>query len=935
MKAKHLRNTIAQAVCLALFPIAALAQDAAGEAAQEASTQTQTLERIEVTGSRIKRTEVEGIDPVQVITAADLKHQGFANLFDALSNVTANTGIFVGEEQTNNFNANAQALNLRGFGPGYTLVLLNGRRIPALPKPSGAVAGNVVNLAMIPTSAVERVEILTSGASAIYGSDAVAGVVNVILKDKVEDTTLSYRYGDTVHGGGRSDRFSLTSGFAHGDTRLTYGLEYDKREPIRGDQRSWFDKPSLSPDPNYRELSQVMSYWNRADGWGLLDIADHCSALGYQAVRPGWAGNGTEKYCGDNDFDSYTIRNRRERLFGFANFSQKLGDNELYATLLSTHSKADAGLYRYSFAADYEVVDDLHAADPQSLGLRNLYRSFRNFEFPGGDQSFRETSHMLVTGLRGRLGEFDYSLNYNYGLYRYRDAVNRLNDEAMLSLLFGKKGTDWTFPWDGSRWVRVNRDRLDDNFLPLGAGLNFFGPLKPEQFRDAMHTSVGDGRSTSQAFSADLTGTLFELPAGPLGFAAVAEANRDTYRFLTDQATVDGEIYGWSGIRGHGSRKHYALGGEFAIPLLKADSGVGQWDAKLAARYDRYDDASDVGGAFTYQAGLSWRPTDWLMFRASRATSFRAPDMHVMFAERSSSYTTGVDYLKCVDGEHLGRGQSWQSCGDKYGTGSIRQYSEGDPKLHEETGYSNTLGMVAQLGEHHSFTLDYFRIQLEDQVGLIDADTTLRYAAECLLGFTAQGQDVDRNSPKCRTMLARVSRGGPNNDVTSVITSPFNTGMYRQDGVDFSWNSTFPTDRWGRFSARLSYTHIFKTLSRYLPEDPVENVRDKLWNADFRTRTTLTLGWDYQRFSSYVHLNQLGSSPVRWADHYQRVGSWTTVNISTNYRATDKLSFGLTVVNAFDRTPPGDYSEKWWPYADIRKYNPVGTEYFVNVDYKF
>src|SRR5690606_30071936 len=203
-KSECLPGALALAICLALHsaPAAAQSQDAA-----------KTLEKVEVTGSRIKRTEIETVDPIQVFTADDLTRQGYSTLYDALSNLSVNTGVFVGEENTNNFNANAQALNLRGFGPGYTLVLLNGKRMPLMPKPAGNISGNIINLAMIPSSAVERVEVLTGGASAIYGSDAVAGVVNVILKDDIDETTFKYRYGDTVHGGGRSDNFTVSSGF--------------------------------------------------------------------------------------------------------------------------------------------------------------------------------------------------------------------------------------------------------------------------------------------------------------------------------------------------------------------------------------------------------------------------------------------------------------------------------------------------------------------------------------------------------------------------------------------------------------------------------------------------------------------------------------------------------------------------------------------------
>ncbi|QDH69888.1 TonB-dependent receptor plug domain-containing protein [Marilutibacter alkalisoli] len=928
MKAFRTRCKLAHAVCLGLLSMTAAAQAETAPEAEEAVT----LQRLEVTGSRIKRTELEGIEPVMVLSAEDLRQQGFANLYDTLTNLNMNTGIFIGEEITNNFNANAQALNLRGFGPGYTLVLLNGRRIPVLPKPAGTVSGNVVNLAMIPTTAVERVEILSSGASAIYGSDAVAGVVNIILKERVDGTHFNYRYGDTAHGGGRSDRLSLVSGFDRNDTSLTYGLEWDRRRPIHGDQRSWFAHPGKSPDPDYRELSQVMSYWDRAAGWDILDIADRCDPVGYEAVRPGWAGPGDSEYCGDNVFGTYTVRNGRDRVFGFANLVHRMEDHELYANLLATRSKADAGLYRYGYGVDYQVVDDVGSDAPQTLGWRHVWRSFRDHEVPTSQQEFEETNQILSAGLRGQLGDYDYSLNYNYGRYRYRDTVGRFNDQAMLGLLFGEKGSDWIQPWAGSRWVRVGSDQLDADYLPTG--LDFLGTLTPDMFHSVLHHSIGDGRSSAQSLSADLTGTLLNLPAGALDFAVVLEANRDSYRFITDQPTVDGEIWGWSGIRGQGSRNHYALGTEFAIPLAAAGSGFGQWDAKLAARYDYYDDASDVGGAFTYQMGLSWRPIDALMFRLSRATSFRAPDMHVMFAERSSSFTSGVDYLRCVREEGLERGQSWQGCGELYGTGSIRQYSEGDPSLREERGYNNSLGMVAQVGENHSFTADYFRIQLEDQIGLIGADPVLRYFAECTLGYDEQGQDVDPNSPKCQAMLARVTRGGPNDTVASVITSPFNAGLRRQDGVDVVWHSSIPTERYGHFTARFAYTHIFKTLSRYLPEDEVEDIRDKQWNTEFRTRSSLTLGWSGQALAAHVHVNRLGSSPVRWADEYERYRPWTTVNLSLEYRVTDALSLGLNVVNALDRKPHQHPSEKWWPYADIRKYNPVGAEYFFTIGYR-
>ncbi|MGY0634314.1 TonB-dependent receptor domain-containing protein [Luteimonas sp. A478] len=951
MKNFCLPSALALAICLALNPSAASAQqpppadppsaaaldainpEAASTDDQASSGDALELDTVSVTGSRIKRTEIEGVEPVQIYTSQDLQQQGFSTLYDALTNLNANTGIVVGEEVTNNFNANAQALNLRGFGAGYTLVLLNGRRMPILPKPAGSVSGNVINLAMIPYSAVERVEVLTSGASAIYGSDAVAGVVNVILKDDIDATTFSYRYGDTVNGGGRSDNFTVSSGFARGDTRASFGLEWDRRRPIRGDQRDWFDHPQKSPDPAYRELEQVVSFWDVGSGWDLLDIGDRCGALGYDAVRPGWMAAGPERYCGDNVFDTYTVRNGRDRVFGFANLTHDFAGGQVFqATLMSARSEADAGLYRYSYGVDYDVVEDIDSPNPGYYGSRHFWRSFRDFETPTSNQRFEETSHTLSLDLGGQIGSYDYSVGYTYGIYNYEDSVERFDDQTMLSMLFGTRGVDWSQPWAGSRWLQVNRSSLDANYLPTN--IDYFGPLTPDMFTEALRTSVGDGRSTSQTLSADLAGTLFNVPAGPVDFATVVEANRETYRFLTDQATVDGEIYGWSGIRGEGDRNRYALGAELAIPLAGPDSPIGRLDAKVAARYDYYDDASDVSGAPTYQVGLAWRPIESLMFRASRATSFRAPDLHVMFAERSSSYASAVDYLACVQEEGLEPGMSWEACGNNYGTGSFRQYSEGDPSLREEKGYTNTVGMVAQLGDHHSLTLDWFRIHLTDQVGIINAQTVVRYAAECELGFDAQGNDVDINSPKCQEMMSRMTRGGPNGSVVSAITSPFNTGMRQQEGFDLTWLSKVPTERWGEFTFRFAHTHILETLNRYLPEDEVEDIRDEQWNTEFRTRSNATLAWVNGRFNASVHVNRLGTSPARWADGYVRLPAWTTTNVSLGYKFTDALSANFSVVNVFDKEPPSHESEAWWPYADIRKHNPAGAEYFLTLEYR-
>ncbi|MDO6425870.1 TonB-dependent receptor [Thalassotalea sp. 1_MG-2023] len=896
------------------------------------------VERIEVTGSRIKRTSIEGVTPIVTISAADIQLQGHANVFDALDSLAKNTGIFVGEESSNNFNANAQAINLRGFGASYTLTLINGRRIPVLPKPSGNVAGNIVNLAMIPTEAVKRVEILSGGASAIYGSDAVAGVVNVILKDDIDFNQITARYGDTKDGGGASKKFTLSTGGTHDKFSYTAVLEVDQRDPIHGDDRGWFDEPEDGPNVDRHGPEQVMSYWAKwePDPIAMKDLSGRCEPLGYEKVQPPGRVHFDPDpyYCGDNPYNTYTVRNERDRTNLFVNAEYELDDGRLFATFLGTKSEGDAGLYRYSYGVDYVVQEDINDAST-FLGNRHFWRRFRNFEVPTSNQEFDETSITGIVGIEGVIAdEYDYSLTFTTGQYDYEDTVGRFDDQKMLSLLYGEKGTDWTQPWEGSRWVVVNASQLNANYEPTN--IDIFGQLTPDMFTSALHQSIGKGDSYLHSLSFDISGSLIELPAGEAQFAFVTEYLKEGYEFITDEETVRGDIYGWSGITGKGDRERYAAGLELSIPLAAKESTIGSLEATLAGRYDYYDDESNVDGAFTYQAGLSWRPMEELLIRTMYSTSFRAPDMHYMYAGESSSFASPIDYLTCVNNTGLTSGQSWSGCGDDYGI-SVRQESKGDLSLEEETGDSLNIGLVASITDDWSVTFDYYEVSLEKKIGNLGASSVLRYEAECMLGFTESGQTVDKNSAKCQEMLNRVSRGGPSgNDVLSTVTSPFNTGEREQKGIDISSKYTHDLAGLGRVFFNIDYTHIFETNERFLPEDELEDIRDYQWNNEFRTRTTATLGWNNDDLSVAFFVNRLGTSPVRWSDDVnERYPAWTTVNMSTTYHISDDLTLSAAVTNLFDKKPHQHESEEWWPFADITKYNPVGLEYFITATYRF
>ena len=250
MKANYrlLRHPLALALATIIaIPTAAFAQSASSEESNEESRAEQTLDRVTVVGSRIKRSEVEGPAPVVVISREDIDREGFQTVGDMLQTLSQNTSSsFTGDLGVTGFTPNAQVVNLRNLGPGYTLTLINGRRPAQYPQPYNR-DNNVVNVKAIPTSIIERVEILTGGASAIYGSDAVAGVVNLVLRENYEGNLLRGTIGTTAEGGGDSVNIEYTGGRTGSNWSTTFAFQYGENEPVFGSQRDFMADTRNNP----------------------------------------------------------------------------------------------------------------------------------------------------------------------------------------------------------------------------------------------------------------------------------------------------------------------------------------------------------------------------------------------------------------------------------------------------------------------------------------------------------------------------------------------------------------------------------------------------------------------------------------------------------------------------------------------------------------
>lgn len=929
-RSKLTRSRLAAALISAMMvPVGVHAQDATQEPApgQPTSSQTtQTLDKVTVTGSRIKRTEIEGPAPVTVITSEDIEREGFTTVYDALNTLTQFTGSVQNELTTNGFTPNANVVNLRGLGPGRTLVLINGRRTADYPLPYNGQS-NFVNLASIPAAAVERIEVLSGGASAIYGSDAIAGVLNVITKRNFEGNEISLRGGTTTRGGGDTGDFQWVGGKTGDNWNLTYAVEYLNREAIYGYQREFMDSRLDSPVPATRTpLGGLLI----VDGFSgeYYDVTQNGTCdkfFGHFSVRTTAAGS----RCGQFDYPSFTtVRSSDDNTSVYVSGNYDLANGiQLFADVNYWKSKAKytGGLQFYGGpAAGYFY-------DPNYDSLITLQRIFQVEETGRGalDTLSTEESWSVTGGFRGMAfnDKFDYEFVYSHSEYDTDVKFNRLIDSKVTEYFLGPlQGTDPFF--DFYPYYELNYDR-------------YVNPLTPAQF-GAMSATLNP-RAHSEADQASFTfsGDLFELPAGPVGFATVLEFGHQEYKLSPDPRTLPGApadeaAYNYSDTGGGGERDRYAFGLEFSVPILSS------LNAQLAARYDKYDDVTAVDDAVTWNAGLEWRPIEDLLIRGSYATSFRAPDMHYVFADESGFYQTVFDEYRC----RLENDNDYSICRQEQSTGDNPDYTyqpagrrSGNRNLEEETAKSWTAGFVWNITDDFAIQADYYDIEIKKGVEDLDTQYLMRKEADCLLGMDRNGNAVDANSAQCQeftSLVDRLSAPGTSfdNEIQVFRSYPLNTAIERTKGIDASASYRLDTDRWGDFRAEIRWSHTLEyEFTQYEEDGPVaDRSRDSLRNFDMRSRIAGSVVWEKDDWTTAVFMTRWGSLP-NW-EETGRIAPYFLWNVNVGKKITDKAKITVFVNNVFDKLHPRDDSFDTYPYF-WRAYSPVGREVFVQFDYKF
>ena len=862
-----------------------------------------TLEKVVVTGSRIKKVDVEGPAPVTIITAEEIQAQGFNTVYEAINTLSQNdTGQLQNELSAGSFTQGAQFINLRGMGPGYQLVLINGRRAADYPHPYNGQS-NAVNIGSIPAAAIDRIEVLTGGASAIYGSDAVAGVVNVVLKTNYEGDAVSLRGGTTTDGGGDSLRLQWVGGKTKDSWSLNYAFEYLKRDTIWASQRdfmdSYRDDPTVDPSGFVPAVEGVRLTYNGIRVWpdGFEETCARFKEF-EAVVNPAAAPNNNQRCYYYGYPATQTIRNKDDNYSAY-----------LYGTYDFDNGTQAWGQFSY-VSSEIELAMGSQFISGNLGGGYAIQRIFTQDELGGRSAQagiYKEQTYDIAAGLRGTMidDKFDWDATLSHSRYYSDSHQPWFLADRLLGYFFTENGFD-----------------LD----------RYFNPMSPETYQGLIGDALTKGESQVTQAQFTISGDLFELPAGPVGFAAVVEAASQKYSLKPDERLLpsyQGDDYFWNltATGGGGSRDRYALGVETSIPVFST------LKASLAARIDKYDDITQVDNAFTWNAGLEWRPLSNLLLRASHSTSFRAPDMHWVYAEESGFYTNIFD-------EYRFRRDGFDPNDDSPETDAARgDYvyqvfgtRQGDPGLHEEEGTSTTAGLVWDVRDDLSVSLDWYRIKLEGSVADLRG-YLFREEAACLLGTDRNGDPVDSNSTACQHYINQVARDpGADDEVAQFSTYPINQAMAETSGIDASVTYGLDTDRLGDFNFRLSWSHVLKNRDQLFDGEPIRELRDNKQFFNFRSRMNWQVGWKRDSWSANLYGYRWGSLP-NWAET-GRIAPFIVWNASASKEFNDKFKVSVLVNNLLDKHHPADDTFYTYPFF-WGAFDAIGREVFVQLDYKF
>jgi iron complex outermembrane receptor protein len=872
MNTTNIRNPIAKAIKYALLAGAVLSTISATSVyAAEDEEDDESINKVIVTGSRISRGDIETALPITTITAEDIAATGLPSIGEVIAQLPFNSqGSFVSSGTSSA--SNHSSSGLRGLGSSRTLTLIDGKRIA----PSPTWGTGAVNLNMIPLEAVERIDVLRDGAAAIYGSDAIGGVINIVLKKDYEGIRANYTSARPSRSGGDEDGFSLTMGSAGEKGSYIAIFEHKEWEGIlngvvgQGGDRGpidanfdegWRRSTLYSPHGTYRDLTT--GQWVAGAGCPDASAGDLSRVidLGDAGTRCGYA-----YYGGKN----YTPKRQKDSLF--ANFTYNINaDMMLETTALVVRDTTLTG--------STSVVNAGNA--PSGTFMSSLNPNNPTFGTAGATDI--RAYHRFV-------GVADRKTEYTSGAMHFGTTFSWAIDDGMLSVSASASRQDvdswqehYTFP-DAVDAAIENPDGVYDPetwYNPFVPG----GDATEETLNSFLHTSTRRARMVTNGADVqwgDDTG--IEIGGGTIAYAVGAEFQNFSFIDQLDrQSSPGGNAYPTFGGNDGGSRDYWAAYMEADFPVTD-DINI-----KVATRYDKY--SLPDKGQLSSSLNVRWDLTEDLMLRASYSEGFRAPSVSDLLAQEALSFNTVTDTTRCNAGDiNFADGFDW--CGDGV---QIQRRSAGSANLGPETSEQNAFGIVWTIMENMSLTLDYYDIQINDQVQFLGAQDIVDLEAAGLLS----------NFDSTAIFLIRDA----DNLITNINTSAINQVGTSTSGIDMEFDYRLETDDLGALSFGLAYSFVLDYETQDTPlSERYEEVGSQT-TPEYRYNATL--GWQYDNFNARLTYRYITSySDLSVVDILAGTVSddggmpaWDIIDLSFNYDLAEYGRVNIGVRNLTDEMP--------------------------------
>ena len=882
--------------------------------------------RVNVTGSNIKRVDSETAAPIETITRQEIQQSGLQTISEVVRSITANNNGTLANEWSFGFPAGGAGVSLRGLGSNNTLVLLNGRRLANYGLGDDGHY-SFVDLNQIPFEAVDRIEILKDGASAIYGSDAVAGVVNIILRQQFTGVTATGTIGTSYKGDGDNFKGAVTAGF--GDlTRDRYNVFFTvdamKQDSMPStNRRKYIGTTDLRfmGLPDTRPGNPPLGYGTTSPLGNVRPVSG-TNLTGpvqgpYQSL-PGFCPpeNLDEGFCKWETKNYLDVQPETQKVNVFARGSFNF-TNEIqgYAELSFFQSKVDGTITpsplrsTWPRVSDYTVVSSLttinlpvgHPDNPFSANGQGA----RLFYVPtdiGGRGSETETNvQRYLAGVKGAHFGWDWDAAVMY--IRSETNENNKNYVNYSNLLQALQGQG------GFGYYRVGANANLNN-----AGIYDF--ISPDVARDIL--------SENTTFDIKASRDLMPLAGGQLALAVGYEYRREELDNPGVPGTFEGNIIGLGYSAGSGSRNVNAVYAELYAPILKNLELTG------ALRYDRY---SDYGSNTVPKIGVKWTVVPSFVARGTYSEGFRAPGLYENGNSASAGFTSYIDPVRCPVTDNPA------DCGD----GSVVSITAGNPLIEPEKAKSWTLGLVWEPVPAFNATLDYWKVETKNQITGGDPQSVINNPSAFPTAVIIR--DPSDALP-----------GIPNSGTVVSISAPYeNADRTKTDGIDFAARLRFPATTYGTFGAALEYTHILNFKRTF--KNGITNQYAGTHGPTFlsssagmpKDKANLTLTWErgpwnvagtvrYVSGMDNIESEEQNECLTFPDEGFCTTASFTTLDLSASYKGFKNWEIYGSVINVFNRIAPFDYQAGYGIYNYNFNYalsGATGTMFNLGARYTF